>query len=51
MLEFYFKCCIFKKSIHQSPIVIDLDIIEFYNCSLDKIDVFTLDLKKLILLA
>ena len=34
--------CIFKKSIHHSPIVIDLGIIEFYNCRLSKIDVFTI---------
>ena len=38
--------CIFKKSIHHNPIVIDLGIIEFYNCRLRKIDVFTLDFKK-----
>ena len=38
--------CIFKKSIHHSPIVIDLGIIEFYNCTLSKIDAFTLDFKK-----
>ena len=38
--------CIFKKSIHHSPIVIDLAIIEFYNYRLSKIDAFTLDFKK-----
>ena len=40
--------CIFKNRIHHSPIVIDLVIIESYNCRLSKID--ALILKKLILL-
>ena len=38
--------CIFKKSIHHSPIVIDLGIIEFYNSNADNFAVFTFDFKK-----
>ena len=37
---------IFEKSIHLGPIVIDLGTIEFHNCRLNKIDVFTLEFKK-----